>query len=86
VGKVIADGTTTYANQGKAKKGSILYRVVWKTYPPDMVWYEPASNLGAGWVAEYEAGVAVEAAEDEAAAREEAELDELEEEEALPAP
>ena len=28
VGKVVADGVTTYANQGKAKKGTILYRVI----------------------------------------------------------
>ena len=45
-GKVIADGTTEYVNQGKAKKGTVLYRIVWKVFPPDMVWYEPAENPG----------------------------------------
>ena len=81
-----ADGETDYANQGKAKKGTILYRIVWQDFPPDMIWYEPEENVGAGWVKEYEARVAAEAAADEAAAREEDELDELEEEEAMPAP
>ena len=51
-----------------------------------MVWYEPAGNIGAGLLAEYEERIATEAAEEEEAAREEAELEELELEEALPAP
>ena len=79
------------SHQGKARKGTILYRIVWKDkegdcYPPDMVWYEPAGNIGAGLLAEYEERIATEAAEEEEAAREEAELEELELEEALPAP
>ena len=66
-------------------------KTVWKDkegdcYPPDMVWYEPAGNIGAGLLAEYEERIATEAAEEEEAAREEAELEELELEEALPAP
>ena len=84
VGKVIADGSSTYANQGKARKGTVLYRVVWQGFPPDLVWYEPKGNLGADHVSEYEARAAEEAAADEAAAQEAAELAELEEEEALP--
>ena len=67
----------------------MLYRIVWKSsegecYPPDMVWFEPAENLGEGLIAEYEARVAAEEAEDEAAAKEDAELDELEEQEGMP--
>ena len=81
---MIADGKTAYANQGKIKKGTILYRVVWKDYPPDLVWYEPSKNLGGGLIAEYEARVTAETAEEEAAAQEEAELDELEAEAGMP--
>jgi len=83
VGKVVADGKATYANQGKAKVGTVLYRVVWKDFPPDLVWYEPEDNLGKGYLKEYEARVAAEAAADEESAREDAELEELEEAEAL---
>ncbi|EOD05234.1 hypothetical protein EMIHUDRAFT_198838 [Emiliania huxleyi CCMP1516] len=83
VGKVVADGKATYANQGKAKVGTVLYRVVWKDFPPDLVWYEPEDNLGEGYLKEYEARVAAEAAADEESAREDAELEELEEAEAL---
>mmetsp|Transcript_35568 Transcript_35568/g.107115 ORF Transcript_35568/g.107115 Transcript_35568/m.107115 type:complete len:127 (+) Transcript_35568:4037-4417(+) len=81
--QVVADGKATYANQGKAKVGTVLYRVVWKDFPPDLVWYEPEDNLGEGYLKEYEARVAAEAAADEESAREDAELEELEEAEAL---
>jgi len=84
VGKVVADGKATFANQGKAKSGTILYRIVWKDYPPDLVWYEPAANVGDDLIEDYERRVAAEAAEDEAAAREDAELEELEEEAKMP--
>ena len=59
--RMVADGKTFYANQGKAKVGTVLYRIVWKDYPPDMLWYEPANNLGDGWLEEYEAGLEAEA-------------------------
>ena len=84
VGKLTADGQTEYANQGKARRGTVLYRIVWVGYPPDVIWYEPAANVGTELVTEYEARIAAEAAEDEAAAREEAELAVLEEEVAMP--
>ena len=47
------------------------------------VWYEPEDNLGEGYLKEYEARVAAEAAADEESAREDAELEALEEAEAL---
>lgn len=91
VGKLIADGVTEYANQGKAAKGTILYRVIWQdkegaSYPPDMVWYEPEENLGTenDALLEYKRRAAEEAEEEAQAAREEEELEEMEEEEALP--
>ena len=84
VGMLTTDGKTTYTNQGRVGAGTILYRVVWKDYPPDMVWYEPAENIGAELREAFEARVADETAADEAAAREEDELEELEEAEAMP--
>ena len=84
VGKLTADGKAVYANQGKAKQGTVLYRIVWKDYPPDVVWYEPRENVGVELIEQYEARAAAEAAEEEASAQEEAELDELEDEEAMP--
>ena len=86
MGKVIADGRTEYANQGKPKAGTVLYRIVWHNYPPDMVWYEPKDNLGAELKAlvDFEARIAAEAAEAAAAAEEEAKLTEMEAEESLP--
>ena len=75
VGRVVADGETLYANQGKlAQKGTIFYRVVWTNYPADMVWFEPKSNLGVGLIDEFESHIA---AEEAAEAREELEEREL---------
>ena len=61
VGMVVADGKTVYANQGRVKVGTVLYRIVWKDYPPDVIWYEPAENLGDELLAEYEAALEAEA-------------------------
>ena len=83
VGRAVVDNATEYANQGKVGKvGTVLYRVVWKDYPPDMIWYEPACNLGSGLVAEFEARVEAEAEAEAAEACEDAELEKLEAEEA----
>ena len=88
--KVVADGVSTYANQGKVRNGTVLYRIIWQGYSPDLVWYEPAANVGPGLVTDFEARVAAEAeaeaAEAAAAAEEEAELAAMEEEEAMPTP
>ena len=86
VGKVIADGATVYANQGKAKKGTELYRIVWKDYPPDLVWYEPKANISGDLIDVYEAQLDQEAKEEEEEAQAQRELDELEAEEEMPPP
>ncbi|KAL1520968.1 hypothetical protein AB1Y20_022526 [Prymnesium parvum] len=86
VGKVVADGATAYANQGKVNKGTILYRIVWRNYSPDLIWYEPVVNIGVELRDEYEERCTAEAAEEETAAADEADLKEMEDEEELPAP
>ena len=57
---------------GQGQEGTILYRIVWKDYPPDLVWFEPAENIGEQLLDDFEARATAEAAEDEAAAREDA--------------
>ena len=86
VGWVVADGVTSYANLGIVKKGTVLYRLVWEGYPPDMVWYEPEENLGSENEAlvAFKAQMDLESQLDDADAREEAELDELEDVAAMP--
>jgi len=78
VGRLVADGTTSYANQRVASAGTVLYRVVWSGFPADLLWYEPAENLGTNLVATFREAEAAEAAQAEAEAREEAALVELE--------
>ena len=68
------------------KADTVIYRIVWKDYPPDLVWYEPGENLGDGLIKEFEDRLAAEAEADQQAADEVAELEQLEEEEAMPAP
>jgi len=73
--RLVADGTTSYANQRLAFAGTILYRIVWSGFPAGLRYYEPAKNLGADLVAAFgEAEVAQAAAE----AKEETDLLELE--------
>ena len=49
-----------------------------KDYAPDKVWYEPADIIGQELREAFEARVAIKTSADEAAVREEAELEELE--------
>jgi len=52
--RLVADGTTSYANQRLASAGMVLYRIVWSGFPVDLFWYyEPAKNLGADLVAAF---------------------------------
>ena len=62
--RLVADGTTSYANQRLAPAGTVLYRIVWSGFPADLCYYEPAKNLGTDLVAAFgEAEVAQAAAE-----------------------
>eukprot|EP00965_Chrysotila_dentata_P054111 1795797-Pleurochrysis_carterae.AAC.1 len=59
--------------------------IVWQGYPPYMVWYEPGENLGSELIREFELSLSADAAADEASAREDAELIDLEESKRMPA-
>eukprot|EP00965_Chrysotila_dentata_P083816 2766437-Pleurochrysis_carterae.AAC.2 len=74
-----------YANQGRVVAGVVLYRIVWQGCPPDVVWYEPGENLGSKLLREFEQSLAAASAADEASARKDAELIDLEESERMPA-
>ena len=37
VGRLVADGTTSYANQRVASASTVLYRVVWSGFPADLL-------------------------------------------------
>ena len=69
------------------RKGVKLYRCVWEDFPPDVVWYEIEENVE-GTIAyeQYLEQLANDESEAAADALEEAELAEMEEEDAMPAP
>ena len=81
VDKVRADGQRVFANRGKARKGSILYRIIWDGYPADLEWWEPASQIDQQTLMEYEASLAAQAAAEAADEAEDAELEESDDEE-----
>lgn len=74
VDKQVACGQRSFANLGKVRKGVIVYRLVFKGFPPDMEWWEPRSSVGTAALDEYEAALASEQAQREAEEAEEAEL------------
>ena len=75
LGKLVAGGTTSYANLDKVQAGTLIYQVMWSGFPADLLLYEPAKNIGSQLVADFEAAEVEEAAQAEADAREEAELE-----------
>ena len=80
VDKVKADGVRVFANQGKVRKGRILYRIIWDGYPADLEWWEPASQIDKATLMEYEASLAAQAAAEAADEAEDAELEESDDE------
>ncbi|KAL1507568.1 hypothetical protein AB1Y20_007188 [Prymnesium parvum] len=78
VDKQVADGERIFANLGKVSKGILVYRLVFKGFPPDMEWWEPRSEVGKAALEEFEAALSREAAEKEAEESAEAELKQME--------
>ena len=73
--------------QGKMRKGVTLYRCVWEDFPPDVIWYETEANVkGTIAYAQYTETLANDESEAAAAAKEDAELDDMEDEEDMPPP
>ena len=80
VDKVKADGVRVFANQGKVRKGRVMYRIIWDGYPADLEWWEPASQIEPGFLRQYETGLAEQAAAEAADEAEDAELEESDDE------
>ena len=64
----------------------MIHRLVWKDYPPDLIWYEPAENIADALLEEYKARLSEDESQKAASAKEDAELDEMEDEEDMPPP
>ena len=53
--------------EGDIKPGDILYKVLWEGFPPEIATWEEEEDVpcgGVDFVAEYEAGLAAEAADE----------------------
>ena len=70
----------------RPKAGTVIYRLVWEDYPPDLIWYEPEENIEDTLLEEYKARLSEDESQEAASAQEDAELDDLEEEEDMPPP
>ena len=64
----------------------MIYRIVWENYPPDLMWYEPEENIEESLLDEYKARLSEDESQEAASAKEDAELDEMEDEEDMPPP
>ena len=70
----------------RPKAGTVIYRLVWEDYPPDLIWYEPEENIDDTLLEEYKARLSEDESQEAASAQEDTELDDLEEEEDMPPP
>ena len=66
VGKMIADGGTVPGREGaKIAAGTVLYKVLWEGWPPELATWEEEDQIPCGevnFVAQYEEALAAEAA------------------------
>ena len=70
IGKMVADGETPVpGREGEAiKAGTVLYRVLWEGWPPELATWEEEDQIPCGevdFVGDYEASLDAEEAEDE---------------------
>jgi hypothetical protein len=78
IGKMVADGGDV-PGRTRVPAGTVLYKVLWAGFPPEIATWEEEDDIPCGeidFIAEYEAGLQVEAEADRAAADEEADSDE----------
>jgi len=75
IGKMIADGGEV-EGRGKVRKGTVLYRVLWEGYPPEIATWENRRGLPVTMVDAYEAALEAEADLEAEEAREIAEEEE----------
>ena len=60
IGKMVADGVTEVPGRTGVKACTLLYKVLWKGFPPDIATWEEEDQIPCGeqdFIAEYEAGL-----------------------------
>ena len=69
IGRMVADGSDVPGRTpGSIPAGTVLYKVLWEGFPPEIATWEEEDQIPCGlvdFVAQYEAALAAEAAEDE---------------------
>jgi hypothetical protein len=70
IGRMVADGSDVPGRTpGSIQAGTVLYKVLWEGFPPEIATWEEEDQIPCGevdFVAQYEAALAAEAAEDTA--------------------
>ena len=59
LGRMVVDGDVP--GRGKVKKGTVLYKVLWEGYPPEIATWEDESQIHDDFIDAYEAELAAEA-------------------------
>ena len=70
IGKMVADGSVVPGHEGQEvhKAGTVLYKVLWQGFTPEVATWEEEDDIPCGevdYVGDYEAALAAEDAEDE---------------------
>ena len=70
IGKMVADGSVVPGHEGQEihKAGTVLYKVLWQGFPPEVATWEEEDDIPCGevdYVGEYEAALAAEDAEED---------------------
>ena len=58
IGKMVAEGEVP--GRENVKAGTVLYKVLWKGYPPEIATWEEESSIHDDFIDEYEAGLEAE--------------------------
>ena len=70
IGRMVADGSDVPGRRpGSIPAGTVLYKVLWQGFPPEIATWEEEDQIPCGlvdFVAQYDAALAAEAAEDAA--------------------
>ena len=72
---MVADGVSEVPGRKNVKAGTVLYKVLWEGFPPEIATWEEEEDIPCGevdFVAQYEEGLEEEAAAEASAAAAEA--------------
>ena len=74
IGKMVADGKTPIPGRTNVRAGTILYKVLWDGYPPEIATWEEADNIHDDYIDVFED--ALEGGEGDGAAADDSDDDE----------